>query len=36
VSDHTNVIILLSQKKEHIWVSSNEMDKPIAYYTEVK
>ena len=26
--------ILLSHKKEHIWVSSNEMDEPRAYYTE--
>ena len=26
--------ILLSHKKEHIWVSSNEVDKPRAYYTE--
>ena len=26
--------ILLSHKKEHIWVSSNEVDEPRAYYTE--
>ena len=26
--------ILLSYKKEHIWVSSNEVDEPGAYYTE--
>ena len=26
--------ILLSYKKEHIWVSSNEVDKTGAYYTE--
>ena len=26
--------ILLSYKKEHIWVSSNELDEPRAYYTE--
>ena len=26
--------ILLSYKKEHIWVSSNEMDETGAYYTE--
>ena len=26
--------ILLSHKKEHIWVSSNEVDEPTAYYTE--
>ena len=26
--------ILLSHKKEHIWVSSNEVDQPRAYYTE--
>ena len=25
--------ILLSHKKEHIWVSSNEMNEPKAYYT---
>ena len=26
--------ILLSYKKEHIWVSSNELDEPGTYYTE--
>jgi len=26
--------ILLSHKKEHIWVSSNEVDEPRSYYTE--
>ena len=26
--------ILLSYKKEPIWVSSNEMDEPGAYYTK--
>ena len=26
--------ILLSHKKEHIWVGSNEVDEPRAYYTE--
>ena len=26
--------ILLSHKKEHIWVTSNEDDEPRAYYTE--
>ena len=26
--------ILLSHKKEHIWVSSKEVNKPRAYYTE--
>ena len=26
--------IIFSHKKEHIWVSSNEVDKPRAYYTE--
>ena len=26
--------ILLSHKKECIWVSSNEVDEPTAYYTE--
>ena len=26
--------ILLSHKKEHIWISSNEVDEPTAYYTE--
>ena len=26
--------ILLSHKKEHIWVSSHEVEEPRAYYTE--
>ena len=26
--------ILLSYKKEHIWVSSEEVDEPRIYYTE--
>ena len=26
--------IVLSHKKEHIWVSSNKVDEPRAYYTE--
>ena len=26
--------ILLSYKKEYIWVNSNEVDEPRAYYTE--
>ena len=26
--------ILLRYKKEHVWVSSNEVDEPRAYYTE--
>ena len=26
--------ILLSYKKEHVWVSSNELDEPRAHYTE--
>ena len=26
--------ILLSDKKEHIWVSSNEVDEPRMYYTD--
>ena len=26
--------MLLSHKKEDIWVSSNEVDEPRAYYTE--
>ena len=26
--------ILLSHKKEHIWVSTHEMDEPRAYHTE--
>ena len=31
---HTYSGILLSHKKEHIWVSSNEVVEPRAYYTE--
>ena len=31
---HVHNGILLSYKKEHIWVSSNELDEPRAYYTE--
>ena len=31
---HTHSGILLSYKKECIWVSSNEVEKPKAYYTE--
>ena len=26
--------ILLTYKKEHIWISSNELNEPGAYYTE--
>ena len=26
--------IIISHKKEHIWVISNEVDEPRAYYTE--
>jgi len=31
---HVHNEILLSYKKEHIWVSSNEVDETGAYYTE--
>ena len=31
---HVYNVILLSHKKECIWVSSNEVDEPRAYYTE--
>ena len=31
---HTYNWILLSRKKEHIWISSNEVDEPRIYYTE--
>ena len=31
---HIHNEILLSQKKEHIWGSSNEVDEPRTYYTE--
>ena len=30
---HTHSGILLSYKKECIWVSTNEVDEPRAYYT---
>ena len=26
--------VLISYKKEHIWISSNEADLPITYYTD--
>ena len=31
---HIHNGILPSHKKEHIWVSSNEVDEPRVYYTE--
>ena len=31
---HIHNGILLGHKKEHIWVSSNEVDEPRDYYTE--
>ena len=31
---HTHNEILLSHEKECIWVSSDEVDEPRAYYTE--
>ena len=31
---HIHNGILLSHKKEHLWVSPNEMDEPRTYYTE--
>ena len=31
---HTHNGILLSYKKEHIWISSKEVDEPRPYYTE--
>ena len=31
---HTHNGMLLSYKKEHIWVSSNEVDETGAHYTE--
>ena len=34
VAVHIHNKILLSYKKEHIWVSSNVMNEPRAYYTE--
>ena len=34
VEVHIHNGILLKHKKEHIWVSSNEVDEPRTYYTE--
>ena len=34
VVKHIHSGILLSHKKEHIWVSSDEVDEPRTYYTE--
>ena len=31
---HIHNVILLSHKKEHLWVSSDEVDEPRSYYTE--
>ena len=31
---HIHNGILLGHKKEHVWLSSNEVDEPRAYYTE--
>ena len=31
---HTHNGILFSHKKEHIWVSSDDVGEPRAYYTE--
>ena len=31
---HIQIAISLSYKKEHIWVSANQVDEPRAYYTE--
>ena len=31
---HMHSGVLLSLKKEHIWVNSNEVDEPRTYYTE--
>ena len=31
---HIHNAILLGHKKEHIWVSSDEVDEPRTYYTE--
>ena len=31
---HTHNAVLLSHKKEHLCVSSNEVDEPRTYYTE--
>ena len=30
---HIHNGMLLNYKKEHIWISSNEVDEPRAYYT---
>ena len=32
---HIHNGILLSHKKEHVWVISNEVDEPRTYYTEL-
>ena len=32
---HVHSEILLNYKKQHIWVSSNEVDGPGAHYTEL-
>ena len=32
---HIHNGILFNYEKEHIWVSSNEVDEPTAYYTEL-
>ena len=34
VVEHIQNGMLHSYKKEYIWVSSNEVDEPRAYYTE--
>ena len=34
VAVHIHNGILFSHKKEHIWVSSNDVGEPRAYYTE--
>ena len=31
---HTHNGLLLNDEKEHIWVSSNEMNEPRTYHTE--
>ena len=33
---HIHNGLSLSYKKERIWVSSNEVDQPTAYYTDCK
>ena len=35
VAVHTHNEILLSYRKEHIWVNSDEVDETGAYYTEL-